>query len=76
MPPEGDDTAAVYSLQDGRHKYILHQPGPDEFYDLRITSYNVCYTKLLRRSRKRGLRASTVVAEADAPRIARMLPHK
>jgi len=28
------------------------------------------------RSRKRGLRASTVVAEADAPRIARMLPHK
>jgi large subunit ribosomal protein L35 len=28
------------------------------------------------RSRKRGLRGSTVVADADAPRIARMLPHK
>ena len=28
------------------------------------------------RSRKRGLRGLTVVADADAARLARMLPHK
>jgi arylsulfatase A-like enzyme len=36
-PAENDadpDRAAVYALRDGRHKYILHEPGPDEFYDL------------------------------------------
>ena len=36
-PAENDadpDRAAVYALQDGRHKFILHEPGTDEFYDL------------------------------------------
>jgi arylsulfatase A-like enzyme len=36
-PAENDadpDRAAVYALNDGRHKYILHEPGTDELYDL------------------------------------------
>ncbi|MEQ1895609.1 MAG: sulfatase/phosphatase domain-containing protein, partial [Planctomycetota bacterium] len=38
-PAENDadpDRAAVYALGDGRHKYILHEPGADEFYDLAL----------------------------------------
>lgn len=36
-PPEGPDdpeTAHVFALQDRTHKYILHEPGDDEFFDL------------------------------------------
>jgi arylsulfatase A-like enzyme len=36
-PPEGPDDpeqAHVFALQDRAHKYILHEPGDDEFFDL------------------------------------------
>ena len=35
-PPEPDDEdrSTVFALQDARHKYLLHEPGEDEFYDL------------------------------------------
>lgn len=32
--PEPGEETRMYALQDGRHKYLLHQPGEDEFYDL------------------------------------------
>jgi choline-sulfatase len=32
-PPPGEETR-MYALQDENHKYLLHEPGEDEFYDL------------------------------------------
>ncbi len=34
MTPEDDDQEALFALQDGRYKYLLHEPGEDEFFDL------------------------------------------
>ena len=42
------DTTALYGLICGPFTLATHLRGNDIFMDIRITSYNVCYTKLLR----------------------------
>lgn len=40
-PSEGDNDlveGSVYALLDGVHKFILHEPGEDEFFDLSVDS--------------------------------------